>query len=230
MTKYYIIILLRIFLIIVAVFVQPQGFFYSLLLFAVWAMLMIGMLFRLIPNECVAIGARKHYISLNSLHPTGTDFELNHYTDKSKENKVTSNLHKGAMAIAVFWLTLNVVMFLLFQYLDMLTFNNAMILALTYSIFDSLFVIFFCPFQKFFMHNRCCTTCRIYNWDYIMICTPLLLFPSTFSVSLLATAFAVLLVWEIHIKKFPHRFMQETNELLKCKHCKVKPCRHQSNI
>ena len=24
------------------------------------------------------------------------------------------------------------------------------------------------------MHNRCCTTCRIYDWDYLMLCTPLL--------------------------------------------------------
>jgi hypothetical protein len=47
------------------------------------------------------------------------------------------------------------------------------LLCSAYSICDIICILFFCPFQTWFMKNKCCSTCRIYNWDYAMMFTPL---------------------------------------------------------
>ena len=35
-------------------------------------------------------------------------------------------------------------------------------------------ILFYCPFQMWFLKNRCCVNCRIYNWDYAFLFTPFL--------------------------------------------------------
>ena len=53
--------------------------------------------------------------------------------------------------------------------------------GLAYGVCDIICILFFCPFQTWFMKNRCCTTCRIYNWDFAMLCTPFLLIPGFYN-------------------------------------------------
>ena len=49
------------------------------------------------------------------------------------------------------------------------------LLCSVYSVCDIICILFFCPFQTWFMKNKCCSSCRIYNWDYAMMFTPLFL-------------------------------------------------------
>ena len=47
------------------------------------------------------------------------------------------------------------------------------LVCLFYGVCDMICILFFCPFQSWFLKNKCCCTCRIYNWDYAMMFTPL---------------------------------------------------------
>ena len=80
------------------------------------------------------------------------------------------------------------------------------------------------------MKNRCCTTCRIYNWDYAMMFTPLLFIPNIYTWTLLGTALGLLLQWEIKRRRFPERFSPCSNEFLSCANCTEKLCRHKRQL
>ena len=96
------------------------------------------------------------------------------------------------------------------------------------SVLDGLSVHFFCPFRVFVMKNKCCTTCRIYNWDGLMIVSPLYFVHNVFSFVLIGATFILFLWWEIAYKLHPERFFEETNENLKCKNCKNLVCPHKN--
>ena len=57
-----------------------------------------------------------------------------------------------------------------------------------------------------------------------MICTPLITFPGIYSYSLLLLSVAVMIRWEIALRKNPQYFMAETNEKLRCEQCDDKLC------
>jgi len=174
----------------------------GILLLACWVMLAGDMLFRIIPNKKIPYGARKHFepgpkVKATSILKAGI-----------------SAINKKAAAVAVTFAIINAAIF------PFLTFERAVILMLIYSICDVAFILFFCPFQKFFMHNKCCNSCRIYNWDYAMMVTPLLLFPSPFSISLIIMASVVLIRWEVAVYKNPALFFEE----ISCAKCRDRLC------
>ena len=101
-------------------------------------------------------------------------------------------------------------------------------------------ILFFCPFQTWMMHNRCCGTCRIYNWDFAMMFTPLVFIMVTnndgvisfnpFAIILVVTSLALLLKWEITYRLYPERFSDHTNKSLRCENCKEKLCMHKRQL
>lgn len=80
------------------------------------------------------------------------------------------------------------------------------------------------------MKNKCCVTCRIYNWDYAMMFTPLLFIPSLFNWSLLALAIALLIKWEWIYHRHPERFYEESNDALRCANCREHLCHHKKQL
>ena len=80
-----------------------------------------------------------------------------------------------------------------------------------------------CPF-RLIMKNKCCTTCRIFNWDHIMMFSPLIFVGGFYSVSLVVMAAAALIVWEACVALYPERFWEQTNGALKCANCTDKLC------
>ena len=105
-----------------------------------------------------------------------------------------------------------------------------MLIALAYSVCDMICILFFCPFQTWFMKNRCCATCRIYNWDFAMMFTPLLFVPHFYTWSLLGIALALLIEWEYLLHKYPERFSESTNQCLSCANCPEKLCHHKKQL
>ena len=95
---------------------------------------------------------------------------------------------------------------------------------------DLICVLFWCPFRQFFMKNRCCTTCRIFNWDHLMMFTPLLFVPGFFARSLVIMAVVVFLLWELTAFCHPERFWEGTNDALKCINCTDLLCIHAKKI
>ena len=228
-------------------------------LWIVWISLAVDILYRLIPNQKTAIGARKHFAcsydaatpvqpiprgpaettasgqSLpqsvqtkqphEQVEPTASDqfMPQTHQTDSPDCHKKT-RLHKGAFLSAVTWIAVTGMIFLIFYGLGSLTPAAAVLVALLYAVCDLVFILFFCPFQVLFMRNRCCASCRIYNWDCLMMCAPLILFPHAYSVSLFLLSAAALFLWERALRRHPHFFLRETNKNLRCERCEEKLC------
>ncbi|MCL2227892.1 MAG: hypothetical protein FWB97_09765 [Oscillospiraceae bacterium] len=187
----------------------------GLLLWGVWALFFIEMLFRLIPNKRITIGARKHYKCSYKAAPTS----------RPRGDSPSGRLHGGVAASGLGWFIITAAVIFALHQCGALTAAALFVIMLALAVVDLVFVLFFCPFQVLFMRNRCCADCRIFNWDYFMMCAPLALAPSFYSVSLVAMSLAVLIRWEVAVSMNPHYFMKENNVNLNCEECKDKLCR-----
>jgi len=96
-------------------------------------------------------------------------------------------------------------------------------ISVAFYVCDLICVLIWCPF-RLIMKNKCCTTCRIFNWDHIMMFSPLIFMGGFYSLSLLVMAFLAFAVWEICIFLYPERFCEMTNASLKCSECTDKLC------
>ena len=112
-----------------------------------------------------------------------------------------------------------------------------LLISLAYGVCDIICILFFCPFQTWMMRNRCCTACRIYNWDFAMMATPLifLIYPfdksySIYAIILVSLSMILLLRWEITYKIHPERYAINTNASLDCVNCKEKLCAHKKQL
>ena len=96
-------------------------------------------------------------------------------------------------------------------------------ITLVFYVCDLICVLIWCPF-RLIMKNRCCTTCRIFNWDHLMMFSPLLFAGGFYCWSLLLLSITVWLVWEGCILIYPERFWEQTNAALQCANCTDKLC------
>jgi hypothetical protein len=88
-------------------------------------------------------------------------------------------------------------------------------------------VVIWCPFQRFLIKNRCCVNCRIFNWGYFMIFTPMVFIRNFFTWSLFFTAVVLLIRWEVTLVRYPERFWEGSNKVLKCENCQDKICKQK---
>ena len=105
-----------------------------------------------------------------------------------------------------------------------------LLLCSAYSVCDMICILFFCPFQTWLLKNKCCGTCRIYNWDYAMMFTPLFFVGGAYARSLLVMSVVLLMRWEITFYLHPERFSEQSNEFLRCKNCREKLCAHKTQL
>ena len=88
---------------------------------------------------------------------------------------------------------------------------------------DLICVLIWCPF-RLILKNRCCTTCRIFNWDHLMMFTPMMFLSGFYSRSLLVLSAVVWLIWELCVLLYPERFWEFSNQALQCSECTDKLC------
>jgi len=200
-----------------------QEGFGGIFLWVVWGTFVVGMLLRIFPNRKIAVGARKHFQCTYK----GAEFDAADTADTARMMKL---LNRGALVSALAWLACSVAFFFALFLIGKLASAAILVLTLIYSVIDLVFILFFCPFRVLFLKNHCCTVCRIYNWDYFMMCAPLIFFPSFFSISLFLLSLIVLLRWEMALRKNPHFFAKETNENLRCDSCDDKLCKIRLRI
>lgn len=129
----------------------------------------------------------------------------------------------SALLVAAVWIGFNLIFFVLYRQ-GIIGVPELILLTLFYFLSDMICVLYFCPF-RLMMHTRCCTTCRIFNWDSMMMCTPLLFIGGIYGWSLAAFAMAVLIHWETLYSRFPERFFECSNESLRCGNCEGNLCR-----
>jgi len=129
---------------------------------------------------------------------------------------------KAAYKVFVIWVFLLAVIGLL-HWKGILNDSMLFMISVAFYVCDLICVLIWCPF-RLIMKNRCCTTCRIFNWDHLMMFTPMLFVVGVYSYSLLLMAFAVWLVWELCVMMYPERFWEITNTALRCSECTDKLC------
>ncbi|WP_434799698.1 hypothetical protein [Terrisporobacter vanillatitrophus] len=148
---------------------------------------------------------------------------LKHYIpadnyDEKKLHKYMKKNNKHARSVFVAWIVLNVVLFIIYYNYNLST-PYIFLVFMIYYWTDMFCVNVWCPFHKLFFKSKCCNECRIYNWDHVMFCTPLLLIKSFWSYSLFLLSFFTFIQWEYMIKKHPERFSPLSNKKLQCKGC-----------
>ncbi len=130
---------------------------------------------------------------------------------------------------AAAWIALNAIFGVLY-FCGVIDDGILVLISLFYGVCDMICILFFCPFQTWFLKNRCCTDCRIYNWDFAMMFTPLVFINNIYAQILVLLSVLLLLRWEITLRLHPERFTAQTNASLRCENCEEKLCRHRRQL
>ena len=186
----------------------------SVMLGIIWIVFMVEMFQRLFPSRLESPGSQKQF-ARNYIKTGKTDIDI-------PDNN-------GTMLSALLWVCFNGV-FGAFYMAGVLDDGIMILLSCAFSVCDMICILFFCPFQSWFLRNKCCSSCRIYNWDYAMMFTPLFFVRRFYTWSLLFLSVALLARWEITFYKFPERFSEETNGYLRCASCTEKLCAHKNQL
>lgn len=182
------------------------------LLWGAWVFDMISQLF---PVKNIALGSQKLFkIKFKPV----IDKILN--KDKLKEFIVNTN--KAAGKVLTLWASFIAVISAL-KHFKIIENKHLFLISIAFYVCDLICVLIWCPF-RLMLGNKCCTTCRIFNWDHMMMFTPMLLVGSFFSISLLVLGIIDLVIWELMIYLHPERFWEHSNMALKCSECTDKLC------
>ena len=180
----------------------------------IWGVYTLEMLLRFFPSRLESPGCQKQ-------------FARNYIKTGQMEIDIQDN--HGTVLVALLWVCFNGV-FGALHMLGLLDNWIMILLSCAYAVCDMICILFFCPFQTWFLKNKCCSACRIYNWDYAMMFTPLFFVKGIYSWSLLGMSLVLLLRWEITFYLHPERFSEKTNEYLNCANCTEKLCAHKKQL
>ena len=184
------------------------------ILIIVWAVFVFEMILRFFPSRYESPGCQKQ-------------FARNYI--KSGKTEIVIPDNNATVLVALIWIVFNGV-FGALHMAGVLDDGIMILLCGAYSVCDMICILFFCPFQTWFLKNKCCSACRIYNWDYAMMFTPLFFVRGVYSWSLLALSVALLVRWEITFYRHPERFSENTNDYLQCRNCTEKLCTHKKQL
>lgn len=174
----------------------------------------VEMIFRFFPSRLESPGAQKQF--------------ARNYV-KSGKTDILIQDNNGVVLVLLIWIGFNAIFGALYL-AHILDDGFMLLLSCAYSVCDMICILFFCPFQTWFLKNKCCSTCRIYNWDYAMMFTPLFFVMKPYTWGLLALSVGLLIRWEITFYKHPERFSDQTNDYLRCQNCSEKLCSHKRQL
>lgn len=182
------------------------------LLWGVWVFDMLAQLFPI--SRSLSIGSLK--VFRQHFRP------IREKLSRSALKKHIASAGWGAFKVLVVWSLLIAAIGALHT-AGILSHVHLFLITAFFYVCDLICVLIWCPF-RLMMKNRCCTTCRIFNWDHLMMFSPLVFTPSFFCTSLMLTSLAVFIVWELCILLYPERFFEQTNAALRCSNCTDKLC------
>ena len=185
------------------------------ILAVVWIIYMVEMVLRMFPSKLESMGCQRQFA--HNYKPTGQSPEK------------PANQTRAVLAIIAAWVALNGAIGILY-WTGIISEGILMLVSLAYGVCDMICILLFCPFQVWFLKNKCCTTCRIYNWDFAMMFTPLLFTPSLYSWTLVAMSLLLLIRWEVTYARHPERFYECSNGSLACANCQERLCNQKKSI
>ena len=185
------------------------------MLHLLWIIWMIDMICQLVPvKDRIALGSQKLFEQ--RFKPIRD--KINY---QNLRNYIISTT-KSAYKIFIIWALLIGALGVLY-YKKIIGDVFLLMTSVVFYVCDLICVLIWCPF-RLIMRNKCCTTCRIFNWDHLMMFTPLLYVGGFYTRSLLLMSIAVWLLWEVSVMLYPERFWEFSNEALKCSNCTDKLC------
>lgn len=180
-----------------------------------WAIWVVDMFLQIVPiKNKVPIGSQKLFA--NHFRPIRD--KINHEALRSYIVATT----KAAYKVFILWCLLIVGIGLLY-YWGIIDKIALFMISVLFYVCDLICVLIWCPF-RLIMKNRCCTTCRIFNWDHLMMFSPLIFTNGFFTRSLLIMSVIAWLVWELCVMMYPERFWDHSNAALQCAECTDKLC------
>ena len=180
-----------------------------------WGIWLLDMYSQLVPVKgYMALGSQKH-------------FRVRFRPIKEKINaealkKHIASVTKSAYKVIVIWIAFIALIAVLY-YQGILDKSMMFLITIIFYVCDLICVLVWCPF-RLLMKNRCCTTCRIFNWDHLMMFSPMLFVGGFYAESLFILSLIVWIVWEVCVLLHPERFWEKTNIALRCSECTDKLC------
>ncbi len=180
-----------------------------------WIIWMIDMICQLAPiGSKISLGSHKLFIQ--KFKPIRD--KINY---KALREYMISTT-RAAYKVMLLWLGLAAVIAWLY-FTKVINRTAMFMITAAFSICDLICVLIWCPF-RLLMKTRCCTTCRIFNWDHLMMFTPMFFVKGFYSWSLAFVALLVFVIWELFTLMYPERFWEHSNDALKCVNCTDKLC------
>ena len=195
---------------------EGMNFFRRLsLLHILWGVWVVDMVLQIIPiKNKVPLGSQKLFAK--RFRPIRE--KINH--EALRTYIVTTT--KAAYKVFILWWMLIAVIGVLYVS-GIIGKTGLFMVSVVFYVCDLICVLIWCPF-RLLMKTRCCTTCRIFNWDHLMMFSPMLFMGGFYGVSLLVLAILAWLIWELCIMMYPERFWDQSNLALKCSECTDKLC------
>ena len=180
-----------------------------------WGVWVLDMILQIVPlKNKLALGSQKLF---------ATRFKpiIEKINYEALKNYVVTTT-KAAYKVFIIW-SIVVLGIGLLYYWGIISKITVFMISIFFYVCDLICVLIWCPF-RLLMKNKCCTTCRIFNWDHLMMFAPLIFIGGFFATSLVIMAILAWLVWEVAVMIYPERFSELTNEALKCSECTDKLC------
>lgn len=180
-----------------------------------WAIWVVDMFLQIVPiKNKVPVGSQKLFA--NHFRPIRD--KINHEALRSYIVATT----KAAYKVFILWCLLIAGIGALY-YFGVIDQIGLFMISVLFYVCDLICVLIWCPF-RLILKNRCCTTCRIFNWDHLMMFSPLIFTNGFFTSSLLIMSVIAWLVWELCVMMYPERFWDHSNAALQCAECTDKLC------
>jgi len=180
-----------------------------------WAVWVTDMVLQIIPmKNKVPLGSQKLFA--NRFRPIRVEI---HY-ERLHSYIVTTT--KAAYKVFILWWSLIAVIGVLYV-CGLINKTGLFMISVLFYVCDLICVLIWCPL-RLLMKTRCCTTCRIFNWDHLMMFSPLIFMGGFYGISLVMLAVLAWLVWELCVMMYPERFWERSNAALKCSECTDKLC------
>ena len=141
--------------------IEGMNFFKSFhILHVLWFIWIIDMILQIIPiKNKVALGSQKLFA--NRFRPITN--KVNYNALKSYIKNTTTSAYK----VFIIWAILIMVIGVLY-YNNIINKIWLFMISVFFYVCDLICVLVWCPF-RLIMKNKCCTTCRIFNWDHLMM-------------------------------------------------------------
>ena len=178
-----------------------------------WGIAVFIMIKRMLPRYQKKVSSRKIFGRFYD--------QANDITEKRDEQmrRLKEKVDRGALKSAFYWFLLLADM-ALWRMVGIFNDTWIYITVLFFVFMDQFCVSVFCPF-KWLSKSKCCSTCRINNWCYIMAFSPLIFIPSFWTWSVIAVSIIVVMQWEYLYHRHPRRFFETHNAALMCRNCVV---------